>query len=248
MLWKNTWSPEAVLTLLGGIAMSWFTGNLAVELLHQSGVAGFRSANGPGSILLSTLCFHGAVLLLGGIFLQFFCSGWRDALGLPDARLKQHLLLAALTLLLVAPAMLGLKYASEIALHYLGWNVENQRAVEMFDGVKSSGLKVYLGFFAVVIAPMAEEFLFRGVLFSTFQKLGWPKCAWLVPSLLFALIHLNAPVFVPLLVFALAQTWLYQKTGGLLAPMLAHGFFNLINLGLMLFDKQIQDVVHHWLP
>jgi membrane protease YdiL (CAAX protease family) len=42
---------------------------------------------------------------------------------------------------------------------------------------------------------------------------------------------------LPLFVFALALTWLYQKTGGLLAPMLAHALFNATNLGLLFLQK-----------
>ena len=37
---------------------------------------------------------------------------------------------------------------------------------------------IYLGIFAVVLAPVAEEFIFRGVLFPFVKQLGWPKLAW----------------------------------------------------------------------
>jgi hypothetical protein len=237
VLWKNTWAPEAVLTLLGGILMSLFLGNIAVELLHRLGVAGFRSLDGAGSVLVATLCFHGAALVLGGIFLEFFCGGLIAALGLRHPHLRQHLRLTGIVLLVALPVMLGLKFISEIALHKIGWKFEDQRAVEMFGNIRSVGLRVYLGFFAVILAPLAEEFIFRGVLFSSLQKMGWPKCAWIFPSLLFALIHNNAPIFAPLFAFALALTWLYQKTGGLLAPMLAHALFNATNLGLLFLEK-----------
>ena len=226
------------MTLLGGIAMSLFTGNIAVELLRRAGVPGFHSLDSTGSVLVATLCFHGAALVLGAIFLEFFCGGLVDALGLRHPNLPQHLRLTGMVLLVALPVMLGLKLVSEIVLQKFGWKIEDQRAVEMFGNVKSVGLKVYLGFFAVIIAPMAEEFIFRGVLFSSIQKLGWPKCAWLVPSLLFALIHNNAPIFVPLFAFALALTWLYQKTGGLLAPMLAHSLFNATNLVLLFLSTK----------
>ena len=70
----------------------------------------------------------------------------------------------------------------------------------------------YLGLFAVVIAPVAEEFIFRGVLFPFVKQLGWPGWRGLASSLIFAFIHLNAPTFVPLFVLALALTWLYERT------------------------------------
>jgi hypothetical protein len=87
-----------------------------------------------------------------------------------------------------------------------------------------------------VIAPLAEEFLFRGVLFPFFKQLGFPAFAWLGVSFLFALIHHNAPVFLPLFLFALVLTWLYEKTSGLLAPITAHALFNAANLAMLLWQ------------
>ena len=84
-------------------------------------------------------------------------------------------------------------------------------------------------------AAVAEEFLFRGVLFPFVKQLGFPKSAWLGVSALFAAIHFDAATFVPLLAFALALTWLYEKTGNLLAPIFAHSVFNAANLVILIF-------------
>jgi membrane protease YdiL (CAAX protease family) len=92
--------------------------------------------------------------------------------------------------------------------------------------------------FAVVLAPVAEEFIFRGMLFPFVKQLGWPRLAWLGVNALFALIHFDLAIFVPLFVFALALTWLYEKTDNLLAPIVAHSLFNAANL-VVLFATQI---------
>ena len=97
-------------------------------------------------------------------------------------------------------------------------------------GAKSPWLRVYLGFFAIVLAPVAEEFVFRGTLFPLVKQFGFPKLALFGVSILFALIHVNAPTFVPLFFFALAQTWLYERTDNLLAPITVHALFNAANL------------------
>ena len=89
---------------------------------------------------------------------------------------------------------------------------------------------------AIVLAPVAEEFLFRGLLYPFIKQLGWPRLAWIGVSLLFALIHLNAPTFLPLFVFALVLTWLYERTDCLLAPIVTHSLFNSANL-LILFTQ-----------
>ena len=175
MLWKKTWSPEAVLLLLGGIVLAFFSSSLAAELLHQAGAAGFRTPVSAGNILAATLCFHGTALVLGFAFLKFQGESLSAAFGLRDPNWNSNLLLAGVVLLAVLPAMLGLKYVSETAMHRLGWAAQDQDAVKLLHSVKSVWLRAYLGIFAVVVAPVAEEFFFRGLLFSTAQKLGWPK-------------------------------------------------------------------------
>jgi len=114
---------------------------------------------------------------------------------------------------------------------------DQQLAVKMILDART-GMRVYLGVFAVVLAPVAEEFFFRGLLFSTAKQFGWPKLGWFGVSFLFALMHVNAPTFLPLFVLALALTWLCEKTDGLLAPIIAHSLFNLANLIMLLLAEK----------
>jgi len=243
VLWRKTWRPEMVLTLAGGILLAFFAGQLTVELLRRLCVVGFRSPDEAGSVLLATLSFHGTALVAGFLFLKLHGIGWREIAGLDATPWRRQLALTVGALLAVVPAMFALKILSDMALRKLGWAVEEQRAVELIMNCHSLGLKVYLGFFAVIIAPLAEEFIFRGLMFSGFKKAGWPVCGWVVTSLLFALIHGSAPIFLPLFVFALALTWLYEKTDGLLAPVLAHCAFNAANLALLFAATQLEPVV-----
>jgi membrane protease YdiL (CAAX protease family) len=223
-----------VLSLAGGIILSFFLCSMVIETLRRLGVAGFQSVYDTGPVLLATMSIHGAAIVAGILFLKFHDISWREISGLETARWQRQLLLMAVALGAAVPVMLGLKYLSECFMRKVGWPVEDQRAVEMILNTKSASLKIYLGFFAVVLAPVAEEFIFRGLLYSGAKKLGWPKCGWLGASLLFALVHGSAPIFLPLFVFGLALTWLYERTEGLLAPILAHSLFNTANL-VMLF-------------
>ena len=133
--------------------------------------------------------------------------------------------------------MLLLQSASVHALEKLGWPPEDQAAVKLLTDAESWWTTAYLGVFAMVIAPVAEEFIFRGMLFPLVKQLGWPKLAWFGVSFLFALIHLNAPTFVPLFALALALTWLYERTDNLLAPITAHALFNAANYMVLLWQK-----------
>jgi membrane protease YdiL (CAAX protease family) len=139
------------------------------------------------------------------------------------------------------PVIFLLQGLSVFLLTKAGLPPENQRAVAMLLAAKSVWARSYFVFFAVIIAPVAEEFIFRGMLFPFIKQLGRPRLAWLGVSFLFALIHLDAAIFVPLFVFALGLTWLYEKTDCLLAPVFAHALFNAVNLGLLILAEKYGD-------
>ena len=82
---------------------------------------------------------------------------------------------------------------------------------------------------AIVIAPPAEEAVFRGLIYPTIKRLGYPRLALWGTTLLFAAIHWNLASFLPLVLLALVLTWLYERTGNLLAPMVTHALFNAVN-------------------
>lgn len=235
MLWKKTWEPEAVLALLGGVVASFLVGGLASGLLARAHAPGFQSDDGLGSVLVATLSFHGAALVLGTVFLKFHESSWREVLG--RTGWKHCLALACVILLAVSPLLYSLKWVSDLVLLKLYGPVQDQAAVRMILDAKP-WLRCYLAVFAVVLAPVAEEFVFRGLLFSLAKQYGWPKLGWLGVSALFALIHFNGATFLPLFVLALALTWLYEVTEGLLAPILAHAVFNAANLVLLLVAEK----------
>lgn len=96
---------------------------------------------------------------------------------------------------------------------------------------------VFLALFAVVLAPMYEELLFRRVLFGRFLAAGKPWLGLVLSSLAFALVHevpglsANTPLAVLQLWLiyggmGAAFAWLYWRTGTLWAPIAAHALNN----------------------
>jgi membrane protease YdiL (CAAX protease family) len=98
---------------------------------------------------------------------------------------------------------------------------------------------VALGIATIILAPVAEEILFRGVLYPTIKQHGFPRAALWGTSVLFALIHFNVAIFVPLLLLALLLVWLYEKTDNLLAPIAAHATFNAVNFAMFFLMKDV---------
>jgi len=95
---------------------------------------------------------------------------------------------------------------------------------------------VILGFVAVVLAPVAEEMLFRGILYPFIKQRGYPRTALWSTAILFGVIHFNLGALVPLIGLALVWTWLYERTRNLLAPITAHVTFNAVNFFLLTAD------------
>jgi membrane protease YdiL (CAAX protease family) len=230
MLSEKPWRAESVILFCVAQFVCLCLGMTVAGLLEKFGVNGFKQPVDSGNILLATLCFQGATWILIPVFLRQHQVRWGEAFGFQKSNLSRALFWAVALAIVILPVAWLLQGASVAALQKIGWPVEGQTAVLLFTGAKSVWLKIYLGVFAVVIAPVAEEFIFRGVLFPFIRQLGLPRTAWLGVSALFALIHFDAGTFVPLFALALALTWLYEFTDNLLAPITAHALFNATNL------------------
>jgi membrane protease YdiL (CAAX protease family) len=106
---------------------------------------------------------------------------------------------------------------------------EEQPSVHALRVAVSWWNRVALGTAAILLAPVAEEILFRGILYPAIKQAGFPRLALWGTSVLFALVHVNLVTFVPLAVLALVLTALYERTNNLLAPITAHAMFNALN-------------------
>jgi len=241
MVTKKPWQPELVLMFIGALFGSFCLASLTALALQAAGVSAFKSPDSFANILFGTLSLQGTTWIFMFIFLRLHGVDWRDAFGLRDPNLLWSLLLAMGILVLTLVIVWPLQYLSALVLMKLGFPPENQRAVEMLLDARSKWSLGYFILFAVVIAPVAEEFVFRGMLFPLVCQLGRPKLAWIGVSLLFALIHFDAAIFLPLFVLALLLTWLYQRTGCLLASVLVHSLFNAANLVLLLIIDKMGD-------
>lgn len=79
---------------------------------------------------------------------------------------------------------------------------------------------------AVVFAPLGEEFLFRGYIYPVMRRFGHPVFAIFFSGLLFSFFHFNMYALLPLFLFGMVLAYLYEVTGSIWAPMVAHGLFN----------------------
>lgn len=88
-------------------------------------------------------------------------------------------------------------------------------------------LQMFMIFLAIVVlAPIVEEIIFRGILFNLIAKRKSALFAMVVSSLIFGFLH--AETMVPTAVIGFVLCFIYHKTGNLYLAMAAHAFNNLI--------------------
>jgi membrane protease YdiL (CAAX protease family) len=105
------------------------------------------------------------------------------------------------------------------------------------EHLPASGLGIVVAAItAVLIAPLAEELLFRGLIYRLARRAwgAWP--AAVVSSLIFGLIHGEPWYLFGLVGLGLILATLYETTGSLLAPFIAHALHNAVSLFLLIRD------------
>lgn len=210
----------------------WMIAGLYLGLMLGAFVARLAgaAAHEPTTLraVVATLSFQGIALILVQRFVREHGTTWTDGFGLAQ-RPAKAILLGAVAAGVFLPVGQTMQYALSEVLSHFHYPAETQTAVQALKNSASLLERVAFGAVAVVLAPVAEEVLFRGILYPAVKRLGFPKLALWGTSLLFAVIHFNLPTVLPLLLLALALTWLYEKTGNLLAPIAAHMTFNALN-------------------
>ena len=201
-----------------------------VKLMGGSGdsvLGGLVIGNGAHLAGIGACVYVAATRFGGGVF--GFCCGGRQ--GVPFRRAA-----LAVGLSVVAIAMCPLiraATASGIVFFVPGYELQSHpTVVALHDPSQPMFVKVAFWAGAVLIAPVAEEFFFRGLLQSflvTVFRSRW--AAIVVASILFGSVHYGQPSAIPaLMVLAILMGFAYEKTGSLVWPVAIHVAFNLKTL------------------
>ena len=207
---------------------------VAIMLLARIAVQGiFGEAEGMTSQLLAsvTAMLGGAVAV--AIFLRLRGGSWRD-LGLVPVRPMADLRIAVAGLGLVLAPLLAVAAALNRIVPYthpiIDYLAEHREPVAI-------GLVVLA---AVVVAPLAEEFLFRRVLqgwLATVEPLLGPGSAIGLSSLAFAAAHAGHGLgWMPLLALGAVLGVIVRQTGSIVPAVLLHALFNAVSVVLLLLQ------------
>jgi membrane protease YdiL (CAAX protease family) len=172
------------------------------------------------------------------IWLQRTQPGWPAVMGPPE-RWASEIRAGVVWALVLYPAVVFV-VGSVVNLLLRAISGEIVRAPEQIpQHLSSFGIAVTL-LYGTVVAPLGEEFFFRGVLFRSIRDRHGFWAGALGSSVVFGLIHympgpgLNAILLMTVMVFTgIGLAWIYERRGTIVAPMAAHVTFNVIGVTLI---------------
>lgn len=230
---SRPWPFEKFVRNLVTLLICVYCGFFLVWLGTRSDTQAAVSDDSTSRIIIGVLSFQGAALLLIHFFLREHQLSWREAFGFLN-RPKQAVLMGLTAGIAAVPIGWSLQMLSGLTMDFFNIQSPEQEAIHILRTSSLGFNRIVLAITAIVLAPLAEEILFRGILYPVIKQAGFPRLALWLSALLFGAIHTNLATFVPLTIFAIALVWLYERTDNLLASITAHSLFNTVNF-IMLF-------------
>ena len=203
-------------------------------LLNVSASVSNRSVQLNPRNLLENLVFTLAVVLFIVAFLRFR--------GFDLSSLGGFFKISFLRVLSTGTILLFFAYSlifmSELITQRLfGSGSSKQNIVELFSGSRTIEQRIMIIVFAVAIAPVVEEFLFRFFLYGVLKRYFGRFFGMTMNALLFAAAHTHLPSFVPLFILGSCFTIAYEWSGSILVSMTMHALFNSLSLTALAFPE-----------
>jgi membrane protease YdiL (CAAX protease family) len=130
-----------------------------------------------------------------------------------------------------------LNTAELILQRFYGSGFSNQSIVDFFNGSQTLRERITVIIFAVALAPLSEEFLFRFFLYGVLRRYFGIAFGLIANSLLFAAAHGHLPSFPLLFILGVCFTIAYEWSGSLLVTMTMHSLFNSSSLVVLAFPQ-----------
>jgi membrane protease YdiL (CAAX protease family) len=186
------------------------------------------------AVLLGDSIFKGLAILVLLVWLHHFRNAGPGDLGLHTSGLLSSVPWGAYLYVSAFP----LYYAAgmySLAAHLAAKAIPEGHPVDslLLGDEATPGTRLAIAVVAVAMAPLFEEILFRGFLYTTLRKYLGPALAMLGSAAIFAALH---PLFgfYQILVLGLVFAYVYERTGNLFVPMVLHMIHNGLVIGLLL--------------
>ncbi len=229
------WGLNDLLFTMGAVVLVWVVCEgiflLALKIAHVD-----QDSALPWLLALEMVL---RVVFLFGFVALFRRRGvdWRQAFGLRRQRPLHAIAFGAMFFLAILPPLAVVFPVCAKLCQWFGIKDTPQDVADLLANSDSTVVVVLIVAFAVAVAPVFEEFVFRGFAYPALKQRCGTWCALLIVSAVFAAIHLHLPSFGPLFALAVGLGLAYEFTGSLLAPITMHALFNAANVGMLLYVR-----------
>ena len=210
-----------------------FTGSLKSEESKIENLEELQMT--AGLVLVSSI----ALLSIGGIIplILFWRTNLIEFFGLRWTRWK--------SIVWIMPAFVFAMMIVAKILEVCGWvtwvqdslGAKPQEAVTLVQEASDVGLLVAIAVSAIIIAPIAEELIFRGYLYPVVKRFTDRWFASIFSGVFFGVIHFNVMGLPILALMGFILAVIYEKSGSLWVPIGCHAAFNATSVGLMLISR-----------
>ena len=238
---------QAVLTWVGSVALLLLPQILAIPYL----ISHYRGAQPTKEVLFADKTFvlinvlgivpsHALILFLAwGVVTRIGKISWKKALGWswkPPFKLRES---AVLAILLFIVAMV-------VIYNFGGQETDLERLLQ-----SSRITALIIAVIAATSAPLVEEIVYRGILYSALQRAAGPLVAIIVVTSLFAGLHVlqywpDKGAISAIALLSLALTVVRARTGRLLPCFVIHLVFNGIQSLIIILDPYVRALYHLW--
>jgi CAAX protease family protein len=222
------WQPWlGPLALILALLLSVFAGLLVDIPLIALGVH-VNSAKPPGGVLIADTVLQDAIFVGTAVVL----AGWgaRTVYSWQFGLRATPFWRAVLCVLLAFVAVFVFAVLWSALIH----NEAKDKVLEKLGSKEGTGLLVASAVLTCVVAPISEETLFRGFIFTSLRNWKGPWPAALLTALIFGGVHVaSAPIedLLPLAALGFALCLIYRATGSLYPCIATHAINNAIAFG-----------------
>lgn len=167
-------------------------------------------------------------LLIGAAAVAAFGRGALETVGVRTGGLRTSLVYGVAAFAVVFPLCVAALVANSILVARLGLEVEPPALLTTVSEQPQAWTLVLAMLQAAVLAPLVEEFAYRGVLLVSLMKRLGPAAAIALSGGIFAVAHLGTQpqAVLPLFLLGLALGYVAYRTRSLLGPIVGHSLFN----------------------
>ncbi|HEU0208673.1 MAG TPA: type II CAAX endopeptidase family protein [Candidatus Udaeobacter sp.] len=184
--------------------------------------------------LLANFLFAAFIVLIIVTLLQFRGFDVGELAGFFRISFFRVLTTGAILLFLAYPLI---ALSETINQRLFGGGSSKQSIVEFFSGSRTIEERIMIIVFAVAIAPVFEEFLFRFFIYGVLKRYFGSLIGVILSAVLFSAAHAHFPSFVPLFVLGICFAIAYEWSGSILVSMTMHSLFNSLTLTALAFPE-----------